>query len=281
MKISIKLRNHIFFVLGSLLTALTISVFYLPNKIVTGGVSGISTILFHTAGIQPGVTYFVVNAVLLLIGFKYLGRDFVIKTIIGSSIVTVFVQIFSYLPVLTDNIILNVAFGSILYGFAIGLTLIAGGSTGGTDILGRLIQYRFPSVRIGSAMIISDFIIIFISLIMFKNIDLAMYGIISLFGMSYSINFLIRKLNVSKLAFVITEKGSELSPYLIKNFTRGLTVVDAVGGYTGNKKIVLMCALKERELPLFQKRVHEIDPEAFIIFSESEQIVGNGFLVYR
>ena len=281
MKISLKLRNHIFFVLGSLLTALTISVFYLPNKIVTGGVSGISTILFHTAEIQPGVTYFVVNAILLFIGFKYLGRDFVIKTVIGSSIVTVFVQIFSYLPVLTDNIILNVAFGSILYGFAIGLTLIAGGSTGGTDILGRLIQYRFPSVRIGSAMIISDFIIIFISLIMFKNIDLALYGIISLFGMSYSINFLIRKLNVSKLAFVITEKGSELSPYLIKNFTRGLTVLDAVGGYTGNKKIVLMCALKERELPLFQKRVHEIDSEAFIIFSESEQIVGNGFLVYK
>ncbi len=281
MKISMKLRNHVFFVIGSLLTALTISVFYLPNKIVTGGVSGVSTILYHAASVPPGVTYFVVNAVLLLIGFKYLGRGFVVKTIIGSSIVTVFVQVFSYLPLLTDNIILNVVFGSITYGFAIGLTLISGGSTGGTDILGRLIQYRFPSIRIGSSILICDFIVIFVSLLIFKNIDLALYGIIALFVSSFSINVLIRRLNVSKLAFVITEKGNELSEYLIKNSPRGVTALDAVGGYTSKKKTVLMCALKERELPLFQNRVHEIDPEAFIIFSESEQIVGNGFYVYR
>lgn len=276
----IKAKNHFFFVFGAIMTALAISVFYLPNKIVTGGVSGLSTILFHVFSIAPGLTYFVVNAVLLLIGFKYLGRDFVIKTVIGAGIVTVFVQVFSYLPVLTENITLNVVFGSIVYGFGIGLTLISGGSTGGTDILGRLIQYKLPSVRIGSAMLVCDFAVIFASLLVFKNIDLAMYGIIALVASSLSINFLIRALNVSKLAFVITTK-KELSKQLVSTSPRGVTVVDVVGGYTGVEKLMLICALKAKETPNFQARVLAVDPEAFIIFSESEQIVGNGFYVYR
>ena len=273
-------KDHLLFTFGAIITALAISVFYLPNKIVTGGVSGVSTILFHVFSIAPGLTYFVVNALLLLIGFKYLGRDFVIKTVIGAGLVTVFVQVFSYLPVLTDNITLNVAFGSILYGFGIGLTLISGGSTGGTDILGRLIQYKWPSFRIGSAMLICDFAVIFVSLLLFKNIDLALYGIIALFVSSFSINFLIRRLNVSKLAFVITTK-KELSKQLVSTSPRGVTVVDVVGGYTGDEKLMLICALKEREIPRFQAKVLEVDHEAFIIFSESEQIVGNGFYVYR
>ncbi len=272
--------NYVFFVLGSLLSALAISIFYLPNKIVTGGVSGISTVLYHVASIPPGLTYFVINALLLIIGLRYLGRDFVVKTVIGASIVTVFVQVFSYLPPLTENILLNVAFGAIVHGFGIGLTLISGGSTGGTDILGRLIQYKHPSVRIGSAMLICDVAVIILSLIMFRDIDLALYGIIALFISSFSINLLIRSLNVSKLAFVITTK-KELSDQLIKTIGRGVTVVDVVGGYTGEEKLMLICALKAKETPGFQARVLSVDPEAFIIFSESEQIVGNGFYVYR
>ena len=275
-----KVKKYFLFTLGAILTALAISVFYVPNKIVTGGVSGVSTILFHVFSIAPSLTYFVVNAVLLLIGLKYLGRDFVIKTVIGAGLVTIFVQVFSYLPVLTEDITLNVVFGSILYGFGIGLTLISGGSTGGTDILGRLIQYKLPSLQIGSAVLVCDFAVIFASLVIFKNIELAMYGIIALFVSSFSINFLIRALNVSKLAFVITTK-KELSKQLVSTSPRGVTVVDVVGGYTGVEKLMLICALKAKETPSFQARVLAVDPEAFIIFSESEQIVGNGFYVYR
>ena len=280
MKLWNKCKNHVFFVLGAILTALAISLFYLQNKIVTGGVSGISTVLYHVASVPPGVTYLVINAVLLLVGLKYLGREFVIKSLIGAGIVTVFVQVFSYLPALTDDIILNVAFGAIIYGFGIGLTLISGGSTGGTDILGRLIQHKWPSIRIGSALLVCDFAVIFISLLCFKNVYLALYGIIALCVSTFSINFLIKRLNVSKLAFVITTK-SEISKKLVSTSPRGVTVIDVVGGYTGEKKVMLVCALKEHELPAFQSKIIEADPEAFIIFSESEQILGKGFYVYK
>ncbi len=276
-----KLKNHIFFVLGALGTALAISVFYLPNKIVTGGVSGISTILYHTLGVAPGLSYFVINAVLLVFAYIFLGREFAIKSTVGAGLVTVFVEVFSLLPTLTDDIILNVAMGSILYGFSIGVTLISGGSTGGTDILGRLVQYKYPRLNIGVAMWICDFAVIFASIICFRNIDLALYGIISLFGSTFAINFLIKQLNISKLAFIITVKGAELSRLLVTTSPRGVTIIDVVGGYTGENKTMLMCALKESELPPFQKKILDVDPTAFIIFSQSEQIVGNGFYVYK
>lgn len=281
MKKASMLKNYTLFILGALGTAFSISVFFLPNKIVTGGVSGVSTILYHALKVPAGLSYFVINAILLVFALIYLGRDFVIKSAIGAGIVTVFVEIFAHLPTLTDDIILNVSIGSILYGISIGMTLVAGGSTGGTDILGRLIQYKFPHFSIGIAIWICDFVVIAASLLLFREIDLALYGIISLFLSTAAINFLIKKLNVSKLAFVITEKGDEMSKFLVSTSPRGVTVIDVVGGYTGDAKTMLMCALKESELPPFQKKILDIDKGAFIIFSESEQIVGNGFYVYK
>ena len=119
------------------------------------------------------------------------------------------------------------------------------------------------------------------SLITFRQIDLALWGIVALFLSTFSVDWLIQKLNVSKLAFVVTEKGVEISKKLVSTSPRGVTIIDVVGAYTMEKKETLMCALKEAEIPEFQRKILEIDPEAFIIFSESQQIVGNGFHVYR
>ena len=126
-----------------------------------------------------------------------------------------------------------------------------------------------------------DAAVIGVSLAVFGRVELALYGILALMISSYAINWLIRKLNISKLAFVVTDCGEELAKYLVSNSPRGVTIVRATGGYTMENKTVLMCALKETEAESFQKRVQEKDPTAFIIFSESTQIVGNGFRVYK
>lgn len=267
--------------LGVLLVAFAISVFYTPNKIVSGGVSGISTILFHTLGIQPGVSFAVINIVLLALAWKFLGLGFVKDTVLGAALLSLFVQVFTYIPALTTDVFLASVFGSILYGIGIGLTLINGASTGGTDILSRLVQCAFPHVKIGSLLMIVDAAVILLSLIVFRTFDLALYGIVALFLASFSINLLISKLNVSKLAFVVTDKGVEISKFLVSHSPRGITIIDSVGAYTMEKKEVLMCALKENELPRFQQEILNIDKDAFIIYSESQQIVGNGFRVYK
>ena len=277
----LQLKRYAAIVFGVLLVAFAISVFYTPNKIVSGGVSGISTILFHTFGIQPGVSFAVINIVLLILAWKFLGFSFVKDTLLGAALLSVFVQVFTYVPPVTSDVFLAAVFGSVLYGVGIGLTLIEGASTGGTDILSRLVQCAFPHVKIGNLLMLVDASAVLFSLVVFRTSDLALYGIIALFLASFAINLLISKLNVSKLAFVVSDKGVEISQFLVSHSPRGVTIIDSVGAYTMEKRKVLMCALKENELPRFQEEVLKIDGSAFIIYSESQTIVGNGFRVYK
>lgn len=276
-----KFKRYMIILAGEILCAFGISLFYTPNKVVSGGVSGMSTILYHVFGIEPGVSFAVINIILLALALKWLGKEFVINSIAGSMLLSLFVQIFSYIPPVTTDVFLAAVFGAVFYGIGIGLTLVEGASTGGTDILSRLVQCFFPHVKIGSLLLIVDSVVIGISLLVFKSFDLTLYGILALCISSFSINMLIQKLNISKLAFVVSEKGNEISDYLVSVSPRGVTIFDAVGGYTHDNRKVLMCALKENEIVKFQERILEMDEGAFIIFSESQQIVGNGFRVYK
>ena len=268
-------------ILGTLITGFAIGSFLTPNKIVGGGASGISTILFHTFGIQPGVSYFVINIVFLLLGLKVLGKTFILKTLFGISILSVWTEIFSFFPIYTENIMLAAIFGGVLYGFGIGMSFAAGASTGGTDIIGRIIQSKFAHVPIGKMLLFVDGIIIAISLIAFKDTELVLIGVLTLILSSYSIDFIISKLNVSRIAFVITDKGEEIAKYLVSTSPRGVTLIDVKGMYTNEAKQMLFCALKESESEKFQKKILEMDDKAFIVFSESQRIKGNGFYLYK
>ena len=274
-------KRYLTITLGTAMVGFAVSEFYIPNKIVSGGVSGLSTILFHTLGIAPGLSFAVINAVLLAAALRFLGKSFVINSLIGATLLSAFVQIFSYLPSICNDVFLGSVFGAALYGAGIGLTLVEGASTGGTDILSRLLQRFFPHIKIGNLLLAVDAAVIAVSLAVFGRTELALYGIIALVISSYAVNWLILKLNISKLAFVVTDCGEEIARYLVSNSPRGVTIVRATGGYTMENKTVLMCALKENEAERFQKRVLEKDRTAFIIFSESSQIVGNGFRVYK
>ncbi|MCR4719612.1 MAG: YitT family protein [Firmicutes bacterium] len=276
-----KMLKYATIILGVVLTAFGISVFYTPNKIVNGGVSGLATILFHTLGIPTGLTFFMINAILLITALRILGKSFVMDTIFGSVLLSVFLQIFSYIPAFVNDVFLATVFGSILYGFGIGLTLTQDSSTGGTDILSRLVQHLFPQARIGTLLLIVDSAVITASIIVFRQINLALYGALSLFISSYSVNWLIQKMNISKLAFVITDKGVEISEKIVSTSPRGVTLINATGAYTMSDKQVLICAMKESEAAEFQKKILNIDSGAFVIFSESQQILGNGFKIYK
>ena len=275
------IRNYFFALIGIILTAFGYSMFYLPPKIVSGGVTGLSTIIYHALSISPGLSYAVINLLLLAISFRVLGKRFIINTLIGAGLMSAFTEIFSHVPKLTEDIVLCSIFGAVFYGFGVGLALVYGFSTGGTDILARYIQHYFPHAQIGTLLLFVDGAVIILGVLVIGKVDLSLYGIISLFISSFSVNYLIRRLNVSKLAFVITEKGKECQKTLIKSLPRGVTVFEAEGAFTGDKKTVLMSALKEKELPHFQRILTEIDPDIFIIYSESEQIFGNGFYIYH
>ena len=271
----------LFTLLGTMTTGFAIGAFLTPNMIVGGGASGISTILFHTFGIQPGVSFFIINILFLMIGLKILGRQFILKTLIGITLLSLFTQIFSNIPIYTENLILSVIFGGVLYGIGIGMSFAAGSSTGGTDIIGRIIQTKFSFVPIGKMLLIVDGIIIVISFAIFKDIELTLFGIFTLIVSSYSIDFIISKLNISRIAFVITDKGEEISKSLVSTSPRGVTLIDVKGVYTDTRKKLLFCALKESESDEFQRKILATDEKAFILFSESQRIKGNGFYLYK
>ncbi len=164
------------------------------------------------------------------------------------------------MPSLTENVLLATVFGGILYGVGIGIAFVAGASTGETDILRRLVQHVFPQMPIGKLLLVIDGVVIVISLLVFRQVDLTLFGIIALFVSTYAIDWLMAKLNVSTIAFVICEKGDELAKMLVESSHRGVTVVDVVGAYTDTGKKMLFCALKEHETVDFKRKIEEFDP---------------------
>lgn len=275
------IKKHWGIVPGTLMTAMGVSLFLLPNKIITGGVSGISTLLYHALGVAPGLSSALINIALLIAGIKILGKEFVIKTLVGSMLLSVFIQFTSYLPPATSNVLLAAIFGALLYGAGIAITFVSGASTGGTDIVGRIAQHFMPHLSIGSLLMAIDGAIIVASLCIFRDFDLLMFSVVALVVSTYSVDYIIQYLNISKLVFVISDKGNEISQKLVSTSPRGVTKIDVWGEYTNEKKVMLLCALKNKELPSFKRKVREIDPDAFIILAEAQHIDGKGFLLYK
>ena len=275
-----RIKSSLITLCGLTLTAFGVSLFYIPNRIVTGGVSGVSAILY-TVGVAPGIVYFTANILLVLISFKVLGKRFAFRSAISTVILSALVQLFSEFPPITDNFFIAAFFGSLISGFGTAITFSEGSNTGGSDILGRLIQHKIPYFPIGRLLLIIDGVIIFISLLIFKNSELAFYGIFGLIVSSTVIDFFMDRLNSSKLALVVTENGEEISNAIMVNSRRGVTILDARGAYSKNNKKLLICAIKNSQMPDFHKMITEADENAFIIFLKSEKIFGTGFFVYQ
>lgn len=275
-----KIQAYLFIVFGTAITAVAISMFFVPNQIVNGGASGLSTIIFYMLGVRPSIANAIINGVLLLLALMCFGWQFIAKTLFSIASLTILIEVFSYVPPVTDNQMLASIFGAVLYGIGIGIVLSQGSTTGGSDILGRLIQHKFPHWKIGKILLGVDFFVIFLSLLTFRTVEVVLYGIMALFISTTSIDWLMKNLNISKLAFIITDQGEEIARALVTTSPRGVTSVDVTGVYTNTPKKMLICALKETEIPDFQRKILEKDEKAFIIYSESQQIVGNGFYIY-
>ena len=276
-----RIKSYVVILFGIAITAMAISLFFVPNKIVNGGSSGLSTVVYYTVGIKPSLGNALINVVLLILSLFCLGQGFVLKTLFSSGILSLFIELFSHFSPVTDNVLLATIFGAVLYGFGIGLVLSQKSTTGGTDILGRLIQYFFPQWKIGKILLGVDLFVILLSFITFRTTEAVLYGILALFISTTAIDWLMKSLNISKLAFIITDKGQEIGELLIRTSPRGVTLVDVKGVYSNTPKKMMICALKESEIPEFQRKILTVDEQAFIIYSESQQIVGNGFYIYE
>ena len=265
---------------GAVIYALSVVIFTAPNNIAPGGLTGIGTVLNYLFDFPIGVSIFVLNVPLFIWGAVENGISFLAKTIFGTAVVSLAIDIMGlFVPVYMGDVMLASIFGGILNGAGLGLIFYRGGSTGGTDIVSLNIHKRFPFISTGTVILLSDAVTIAIAAFAYGNIESALYAVIAIFVSTKVIDALIYGFSRDhgKMMLIVTEKYEEITAELFKTVKRGVTYLEAKGGYSKEAKKVIMCALRPQQVYKVNNIVKSIDEKAFTIVTTAGIIKGEGF----
>lgn len=265
---------------GAFVMAASLAFFLVPHKVAPGGISGLSTVLHHIFHVPVGITMLVFNVPLFLLGIRFLGKMFGIRTLIGTVLVSLFTDVlivYLKVPSITDSKALAALYGGVLMGVGLGLIFKFKGSTGGTDILAQIIS-KYTNVTTGINIIVIDFFIISFAGIAFGDMELALYAFIALYISSRLVDIIIEGMNYAKMAYIISlNKSQEISDAIMNDMKRGATALHSRGLYTDKERDVVMCVITRKELTELQDLVRNIDPNAFMIITEVHEVLGHGF----
>ncbi|WP_079914269.1 YitT family protein [Paenibacillus sp. 32352] len=270
-----RVMEYVLLLLGSLLIAISFNMFLSPNQVASGGVSGISIIVNSLFGIEPAITQWALNIPLFLLGTWALGGQFGVKTAIGSVLLPMLILLTRDLPPLTNNILLASIYGGILIGMGLGLVFRGRGSTGGLDLAAQMI-HRFTGLSLGLAVAMLDGMVILTAGIVLSP-EKALYALIGLFVTSKTINIVQLGLSYSKVAFIISSETAPIREAILHDLDRGVTQLHATGGYTGEERTVLMVVVGQSEVTRLKQLVKALDPGAFVILSDTNEVLGEGF----
>jgi len=264
---------------GSLLTALGINLFLAPNKIAAGGVSGIAIILHYLTKVPIGATMLTINVILFIMAFLILGRSFGLKSIYATVILSVFVDgLAQIIPNswAVQDLLLAVLFGDFLTGIGIAMVLSRDASTGGTDIIAMILT-KFTGIDVGKTLLFVDFLVTLFAAISFGKI-IGMYSLLAVIVNTTTIDYVLEGISTSFKVIVITIKGKKIAERIIKELNRGVTILEATGAYTGEKRDMLWIILKRpREIIKLRNIIKEEDPTAFMTVSHVREVLGKGF----
>ncbi len=264
--------------IGGLIYAVALVCFVAPANIAPGGVSGIAVIINHLTGLPLGTLTMVMNLPLLVLGWRFLGRGFTLRTLKSVAIQTLLTDLLAvHLPVYQGEPMLAALFGGVGIGVGLALVFMRGSTTGGTDIVSRLIQRRFRHVPIGKMMLLVDLGVLAASMLVFQNLEVGLYGMITIFTASRLVDSLLFGLYTGKLVLIISGKDREICREIMDQVGRGVTFLKGEGGYSGQDKQVLLCAVRPPEYHRVEEIVKALDPDAFTITLEATEIMGEGF----
>lgn len=269
-------------ILGAAVYALSVSFFTAPNEIAHGGVTGLATMLNHLLHTPIGAVALLLNIPLFIWGVIENGWRFIIRTMIMTASVSVLIDVFSLFGIAYHgDLIIASIFGGILSGAGLGLIFLRGGSTGGTDIVARNLNRRFPFISIGSIVLMSDAVVVALSAIVYGSLENALYAVIAIFTSSKMIDAVVFGLSRDngKLLIIITSVPDEVAEILTGRVNRGVTVLSAQGGYSHTDKGVILCAVRPHDAYRVNTAVMDTDPSAFIITTTATAISGLGFSI--
>ncbi len=269
----------IFDVAGSFVFAVGLICFVNPANLAPGGMSGAAILINYIWGLPIGLMAFLLNIPLLILSWFFLGKRMTVKTIkslaINSAIVDLVVA--RYLPVYIGDRMIGAVFGGVFMGAGLGLIFMRGSNTGGTDIISFLVRKLFPHLPIGRIMMGVDCVIIAMSIYVFGNMEAGLYGVASLFCCSRVIDSIVYGMDKGIMITVISDQNHAIAAHIMDEVGRGVTFLKGQGAYTGIDRDVLLCAVRRQEFARAKAIIYEYDHDAFIITSETSQVMGEGF----
>lgn len=263
--------------IGSILMAMGISLFLVPNELSTGGFSGLSLIIYHLLNLPLGTTMLILNIPLLTIAFFKISKELFFRSIYGTIMLSVFVDLLDRVIPLTHDKFLSCIYGGILVGIGTAIILKLDGSTGGSDLLSYVIRAYKPQYRSSNLILIIDFIIITLNVLFFRTIEIGLYSAIAIYLMGKMIDIIFEGTNFAKMLFIISPKYKEIAEEIGKRVNRGSTGLLSKGMYTDEEKMTLLCVGSRTEAYIIEGIAKKIDKGAFIIILNAREVLGKGF----
>ncbi len=270
-----QLASAVQIALGCALGALAYPLFLVPNHIAPGGLTGLATVLNYLFHWPVGTTSLVMNVPLFIIGYRAMGRVFVIRSLVATVLFSVLIDLIP-LPPMTEQPLLGAVFGGVLLGAGLGLILRGGATTGGTDMVARMIHNRFQHISVGAFLFLIDCCVVLMAGF-FIEAEYALYAFVALYAASKLIDVVMVGLTREKACYIISTQHEQVKREIMEKLDRGITVLHAEGGYSGQERPVLLCVLSAQELGRLKAIVREADEDAFLFISDAHEVLGEGF----
>ncbi len=267
--------------LGSSIFSLGFNLFLTPHGFNAGGLSGLAQIIVTLLGVgSVGLVTALINLPLFILGYKWIGKKFFFGSLFGMGVLSATLELFSLLPTPEVDPLLSALYGGVVCGVGLGLVFVAGGSTGGSDIIVRLLQRKWQHVPIGTINILFDATVAVLTGIVFQDMHRTLYTGVTVFISGKVIDMMVYSFDYSRVVLIISDRYQEIAMVIMQKLERGVTYLDGEGAYSQTAKKVILTAVKKHQMPEMKRLVSEIDPNAFVIVQEAHQVLGDGFSQY-
>ncbi len=272
------LKDFVYYLVGGTIYSIAVTVFLSSNQISPGGVTGVATILNYLFKLPIGATVFIINIPLFIIAFFKFGKGFIVKTVLATAITSGLLDVINaLLPKVKLDLILAGVFGGTLLGLGISIIMLRGATTGGVEIVAKLMGVKYPFISMGRLMLFLDFAVVVIAALVYKNVQSALYSIITLYACSKIMDLVLYGADKGKVVYIISEKTQDIVYDILNKIGRGVTTIDVRGGYTGNKISMIMCTLRINQVHEVCNCAKRHDKGAFIVICDAGEILGEGF----
>lgn len=277
-------KAYLFLILGAAAYALAFDAFFVPNGVAFGGVTGLAQIVNYFFPQAPvGTLVIVFNVPLFFLGWKFIGGHLLASSLFAMTISSVFIDLF---PILWDfrpmeDKLMACLCGGVVLGIGLGVIFLQGATTGGTEIVARLLKLKLAWLPLGKLLMISDLVVVALVALVFRNMDAALYGVAALYLSTVVMDWVLYGMDSAKVAYIISDKPEAIARVIMDDLDRTVTYLEGEGGYLGQPKRVILCAFKQREIVSIKETVRQADPNAFMIVTDAHEVLGEGFGSYK